>query len=110
MSHRDLIRAELIRAARELGAPEPIEPALERPRDPAHGDLATNLAMMLARTLRRKPLDIAQDLVKRLNLGAAGIERVEVAAPGFINFRIAAGAHASGLRDIAAPRARYGGG
>src|ERR671931_1870233 len=108
MSYRDQIRAELIRAARELGAPEPIDPALERPRDPAHGDLATNLAMTLARSLRRKPLDIAQDVVKRLDLGAAGVERVEVASPGFINFRIAAAAHASGLRDIAALGARYG--
>jgi arginyl-tRNA synthetase len=108
MSQRDLIRAELIRAARDLGAPDPIDPALERPRDPAHGDLATNLAMTLARALRRKPLDIANELTARLDLGAAGIEKVEVAAPGFINFRIAAGAHASGLRDIAALGTRYG--
>ncbi|HEY9429282.1 MAG TPA: hypothetical protein VIR34_19125, partial [Gemmatimonadaceae bacterium] len=53
MTPRELIRAALIDAARELGAPETIEPQLERPRDPSHGEWATNLAMTLARPLRK---------------------------------------------------------
>ena len=58
-----IIRDALIQAARTLGAPDPIEPVVERPRDPAFGDWTTNLAMTLARSLRRKPQDIARDLV-----------------------------------------------
>ncbi|HEX6535428.1 MAG TPA: arginine--tRNA ligase [Gemmatimonadaceae bacterium] len=108
MTVRDRIRAGLIDAARELGAPEPIDPVLERPRDPAHGEWATNLAMTLARALRRKPGDIARDLVGRLDLGAAGVETVDIAGPGFINFHIAAGANASGLARIVEQGDRYG--
>ena len=55
MSAPDLIRDELTRAARTLGAPEPVEPVLERPRDPSFGEWTTNLAMTLARPLRKKP-------------------------------------------------------
>ncbi len=84
----DCIRAELARAARDLGAPEAIDPVLERPRDPAHGEWATNLAMTLARPLQRKPRDIAQQLVERLDLASCGVARVEIAGPGFINFRL----------------------
>ena len=45
MADTDLLRAELSRAAQSLGAPADVEPILERPRDPAFGDWATNLAM-----------------------------------------------------------------
>src|SRR6185312_10617602 len=63
MSTRDTIRAALVSAARSLGAPDDVNPVLERPKDPVHGEWATNLAMTLARPLRRKPAEIARDLV-----------------------------------------------
>ena len=47
MTSVEQIRAELIRAARGIGAPEDIEPLLERPRESSHGDWATNVAMVL---------------------------------------------------------------
>jgi len=108
MSTRDTIRAALVSAARSLGAPDDLDPALERPKDPSHGDWATNLAMTLARPLRRKPADIARDLVAKLDLAAAGIERVEIAGPGFINFHVAAGTTAGALGDILAKGPTYG--
>ncbi|HUF27168.1 MAG TPA: arginine--tRNA ligase [Gemmatimonadaceae bacterium] len=84
----DAIREALIGGARSLGAPDPIDPILERPRDPAHGEWATNLAMTLARPLRRKPRDIAEALIAGMHLDAAGVSRVEIAGPGFINFHL----------------------
>src|SRR5690242_13722367 len=108
MSTRDTIRAALVSAARSLGAPDDLDPVLERPKDPSHGDWATNLAMTLARPLRRKPADIARDLVAQLDLAAAGIERVEIAGPGFINFHVAAGTTAGALGDILARGPTYG--
>ena len=81
----DALRAELARAARSLGAPADIEPLLERPRDPAFGDWATNVAMVLAKPLGRKPRDLAQELVAALDLRAAGLSGADVAGPGFIN-------------------------
>ncbi len=48
MDGTDQLRAELVRAAVSLGAPDSIEPVIERPRDPSFGDWATNLALTLA--------------------------------------------------------------
>ena len=108
MSAPDLIRDELTRAARELGAPEPVAPVLERPRDPSFGEWTTNLAMTLAKPLRRKPQEIALDLIGRMNLTRATVSEAYVAGPGFINFRLDAGTVASGLHDIVRADARYG--
>jgi arginyl-tRNA synthetase len=108
MNAAEQIRAELIRAARSLGAPEDVSPALERPRETSHGDWATNLAMVLAKPLRSKPRDIAERLRDAIDLERAGVSGIEIAGPGFMNFRLDAGRIASGLADIIAADARYG--
>jgi arginyl-tRNA synthetase len=108
MSAPDLIRDELTRAARSLGAPEPVAPVLERPRDPSFGEWTTNLAMTLARPLRRKPQEIATDLIGRMDLARAGVSEAYVAGPGFINIRLDTGTVAGGLRDIVTADVQYG--
>jgi arginyl-tRNA synthetase len=108
MSAADQIRAELIRAARSLGAPEDVDPLLERPRDPSHGDWATNLAMVLARPLKSKPREIAERLRDAMNSERAGVSTIDIAGPGFMNFRLDAGRIASGLRDIIGANESYG--
>jgi arginyl-tRNA synthetase len=66
---------------------------VERPAHPDHGDLASNLAMKLARPYRRGPLDIARALATEIATDAAAgqspIASVEVAPPGFLNLRLA---------------------
>jgi arginyl-tRNA synthetase len=104
----DLLRTELARVALGLGAPEGTQAVLERPRDPAHGDWATNLAMTLARPLGRKPRDIAQDIAAQLDVAAAGVAAVEIAGPGFINFRMDPAAQAAPLKAIVAQGRAYG--
>ncbi len=108
MTPDELLRAALVRAAIAIGAPDGITPVLERPRDPAHGDWATNLAMTLAKPLGKKPRDIAESLVATLDLAAAGVSATEIAGPGFINFRLDAGALARPIADIIALGAAYG--
>ncbi len=108
MSAEAVIRAELVRAARTLGVTESIDPVMERPRDPAHGDWATNLAMTLARPLKKKPAEIAKDLIAAMNLDDAGVAEATVAGPGFINFRIAAASLASSLTTILEERELFG--
>ena len=108
MTAPDFIRDELTRAARDLGAPESVAPVLERPRDPSFGEWTTNLAMTLAKPLKRKPQEIAHDLIARMNLKRATVSEAYVAGPGFINFRLDAGTVASGLRDIVAADVAYG--
>jgi arginyl-tRNA synthetase len=100
MTPRDTIRAAVADAARALGAPEPLDPVMERPRDPTHGHWSTNIAMTLAKPLRRKPRELADALVAGLDLAAAGVAKVEIAGPGFINFYLAPVANALGLVDI----------
>lgn len=60
---------------------------LEKPRQPEHGDLTTNIAMMTARRLGKNPRQFAQELVDKLNLDSTYVDKVEIAGPGFINFR-----------------------
>jgi arginyl-tRNA synthetase len=108
MSAVDRIRGELARAARALGAPDPVEPVLERPRDPQFGEWATNLAMTLARPLKKSPRDVANALIAAMDLAGAGVSGAEVAGPGFINFRIAAGDLAAGLPTIVAEGTNFG--
>ena len=104
----DALRAELARAARGLGAPDDVVPLLERPRDPAFGDWATNLAMVLSKPLGRKPRDLAQLLISTLDTAAAGLASAEIAGPGFINFRLSADTVASGITALVAAGDRYG--
>src|SRR5690606_34067295 len=94
------LRNEIARVLREMGAERPPEIVLERPRNPEHGDFATNVAMTLARPLRRPPRQIAEELVERLDLTGGGIQSAEVAGPGFINFRLAGDYLLDGLRAI----------
>jgi arginyl-tRNA synthetase len=101
------IRAELARVAHALGADD-VEPVLERPRDPAFGDWATNLAMVLARPLKKKPRDVAAAIVETIDRKRAGISSAEIAGPGFINFRLDVTGVAEGLRPLIAAGASYG--
>ena len=98
MAH-DAIRSALEDVLLGMGA-EVDTITLERPRDPSHGDLATNVALTLAKPLGRPPRQIAEDIANSLDLAAAGVDSVEIAGPGFLNFRLASGAVASVIDDI----------
>ena len=85
MKAPETIRAALAQAASQLGA-SGVEVALERPRDPTHGDLATNLALTLAKTLGQKPRALAERLIAAIDLPPGLVRKTEIAGPGFINF------------------------
>jgi arginyl-tRNA synthetase len=104
----EILRAELTRAANSLGAPDGVEPVLERPRDPAFGDWATNLAMVLAKPLGQKPRELAVQLIGAIDRAAAGISSAEVAGPGFINFRMDAARVAQGIAALVDADREYG--
>ncbi|WP_043739881.1 arginine--tRNA ligase [Thioalkalivibrio nitratireducens] len=84
-----------------------VEVQLTRAREREHGDFATNLAMQLARPARRKPREIAERIAAALP-DVAGLAAVEVAGPGFINFRLADDARFAVLAAIADGGADYG--
>jgi len=108
VNQAEALRAEVARAARTLGAPEDIAPVLERPRDSSFGDWATNVAMTLAKSLGRKPRDIAEALITAMDLPSVGVTAAEIAGPGFLNFRLDAGFQANGLVQILANPTQWG--
>lgn len=79
----------------------------EPPRDPAHGDIATNAAMVLAKAAGKKPRDIADALLKRL-VANPEVTNGAVAGPGFINLKIADGFWRERLRDCLRDGVAYG--
>ena len=107
MTALETIRTALAQAASRLGASD-VEVALERPRDPTHGDLATNLALTLAKTLGEKPRAIAERLIANLELPSGLVRKIEIAGPGFINFFLADAQVVSALPAILAAGADYG--
>jgi arginyl-tRNA synthetase len=84
---------------------------LERPRDPAHGDIACNIAMQLAKPLKKNPRELAQALVAAVLASPAKadlIESIDIAGPGFINLRISATAKQAVVKAVMREAENYG--
>lgn len=103
----DLLRAELARIAAALGAPD-VPFVVERPRDTGHGDLATNLALLVGKIRKANPRKVAEEVIAALALPAGLVSRTEIAGPGFINFWLAQDALASQLQAIVRAGKGYG--
>ncbi|MFD2616261.1 arginine--tRNA ligase [Terrilactibacillus laevilacticus] len=83
------LKDEIIQAVlkAELASAENIpDVVLETPKDKAHGDFATNMAMQLARIAKQAPRKIAETLVENFDKKKGNIREIEIAGPGFINF------------------------
>ncbi len=94
------LRVQLARIARELAGDEAVAIQLDRPRNPEHGDIASNLALMLAKRLGQPPRTLAETIISRLELDPAGLAGAEIAGPGFINFRLAQSSLSARLTGI----------
>ncbi|WDZ95701.1 arginine--tRNA ligase [Herbaspirillum sp. WKF16] len=84
---------------------------LERPRDASHGDIACNIAMQLAKPLKKNPRELAQAIVAAVMADPAReglVESAEIAGPGFINLRVAAAAKQAVVKVIHEQGADYG--
>lgn len=79
------IKAAVIKAG--LASEEQIgDVILELPKEKAHGDYSTNMAMQLARVAKKAPRMIAEGIIENFDRSKASIEKIEIAGPGFINF------------------------
>ncbi len=102
MSLADRVRASLTLALASMGMEELARTAsyvVERPKRPEHGDLATNVAMVLTKKAGKPPRAIAEALVKALE-GSDVVASAEVAGPGFVNLRLRPAAFHAELADI----------
>ena len=104
--------ARALAAGSDFAGPFPAV-ELDRPRQPDHGDLACNLAMQLAKPLKRAPRAIAEALAEAVRAADAAsaqplLASVEVAGPGFINLRLSSAARHSVVPRVLSERAEFG--
>jgi len=81
---------------------------IETPANPEHGDFSTNVAMQLAKGERKAPRAVAEILVSRIRESSDAFEQVEIAGPGFINFKLKKSGWQSLLKEIASSGSSYG--
>jgi arginyl-tRNA synthetase len=83
---------------------------LERPKQAGHGDLACNLALQVAKPLRRAPREVAQALIEAVRTSPAGalVASAEIAGPGFVNLRLAPSAKREVVSRVLAERDAFG--
>lgn len=111
---KNIIESALNSAVQQLNSNEnlnipsdKITASIERTRDVAHGDFASNLAMMLARELKSAPRQIAEKLIAALPVNPL-IEKVEIAGAGFMNFTLSKDAYFDELNDVMLTKDLYG--
>lgn len=109
MSLRDTIAAAVSDALQRLDITAPDIPvSIERPRDASHGDIATPVAMSLAKKLKRNPIEIAESIAREVQLPADVMAGVEAVKPGFINFRLALPVLQNNVREVMREGDTYG--
>ncbi|MDV8000565.1 arginine--tRNA ligase [Rhodococcus sp. IEGM 1408] len=105
-----VIRAALIAVLAERGADISVVPeavTVERPRNPEHGDYATNIALQLAKKVGVAPRDLAQELATAL-VKDPGVASADIAGPGFLNIRLDSGAQGSLVASVIEQGEAYG--
>ncbi len=100
MDEAGKIVAALTRVLGEFGILG-VEPILEHPADLTHGDYATNIAFAVAKKAKKSPKKLADEIVGKLG-SIDGVEKVEVAGPGFINFYLSRNYFSNSIADIVA--------
>ena len=108
---REVVRASAQRVLEASGSDTALPSfALDPPRAAEHGDFAANVAMLLAKPLRKKPREIADAIAAALGDAGGLLANVEVAGPGFLNLRISDAEWQRGLCEILAAGDAYGAG
>ncbi|GAA2791205.1 arginine--tRNA ligase [Crossiella cryophila] len=106
----DLVRSVALDVLTTRGLDTAVLPAavtVERPRNPEHGDYATNLALQIGKKLGVAPRELAEDLAKAL-AAQEGISAAEIAGPGFVNLRLAADAQGQLVKEVLVAGEGYG--
>ncbi|RSN32245.1 arginine--tRNA ligase [Amycolatopsis sp. WAC 01416] len=106
----DLVRNSAVQVLAARGLDDSVLPekvTIERPRNPEHGDYATNLALQVAKKAGMKPRDFADAPTEAL-AATDGIDSAEVAGPGFLNLRLAADAQGQIVQQVLDAGEKYG--
>ena len=106
-NHIDAILDELTEAGVLPAGIDRSNVTLEPPRDPSHGDLSTNAAMVLSKAAGMKPRDLAEKIAEKLG-ALDDVQSVDIAGPGFINLRVARSVLLGELLEIDRLGPQYG--
>ncbi|MCK4386865.1 MAG: arginine--tRNA ligase [Candidatus Pacebacteria bacterium] len=101
------LRGLVAEAIKKLGIASALDFMLEHPAEETRGDYAANVAMVLARQLKKNPLEIANAIADKVSSPTL-IEKIEVRAPGFINFHLKQAYYKKELAEILAQKEKYG--
>ncbi|GAA3732822.1 arginine--tRNA ligase [Salinicoccus jeotgali] len=109
MDLRQQLKSSIEAAVEQAGIVEAVpEVKIEVPKDKANGDFSTNVAMVLTKQAKRNPREIAQIVIDNLDCEAASVKSVEIAGPGFINFRMDEASLAAIITQILSEKEDYG--
>ena len=107
MNIENLLKEKLVNALNSLGLEVNVSDiVIETSKSPIHGDYATNCALKFASRLKKSPRDFAQEIVGILE--KSGIEKIEIAGPGFINFFLEKTTIGSVVKKVIAEGDNYG--
>lgn len=105
---RNVLKTAIANACKELGLPE-VAFSVERPADMTHGDYATNVALVLSKKIGKEPGRIAGDIMAVfVNQKISNVVSVEIAGPGFINFKLSQKFFVDSIQEILQKGEEYG--
>ncbi|MBY8909221.1 arginine--tRNA ligase [Salinicoccus roseus] len=109
MDLRQQLRISIEAAVRKSGLVETVPPVkVEVPKEKTNGDFSTNIAMVLTKEAKRNPREIAQAVIDNLDYKSASVKSVEIAGPGFINFRMDEASLTGIIHKVLSEKDRYG--
>ena len=109
MDLKDQLRVVIKEAIKKAGITEEVpDIKVEIPKDTSNGDFSTNIAMVLTKIARSNPRDIATLIIENLDLEKGEIDSVDIAGPGFINFKMKTGSLTSIITKVLDEQENYG--
>ncbi len=105
---KDYLTQQLSSALTSLGIATETPITFEKPRQAEHGDLTTNVAMVLAKSQKKNPRQLAAEILANLRFDSTLVSNVEIAGPGFINFRFTEKFYQQQLAELLKKDAAFG--
>ena len=105
---KEYLKERVESALKTIGVQNNVTPTFEKPRIAEHGDLTTNVAMVVAKRAGKPPRQLAQNIIEKLEVDSTLVDKVEIAGPGFINFRFTNKFFQQQLTEILQAQGSYG--
>jgi arginyl-tRNA synthetase len=105
---KEYLREKVASSLRSLGVTSDVYISFDKPRNPEHGDLTTNVAMILGKSLKKNPRQFAGEIISHLDIDPSLVNKPESAGPGFINFKFTDRFYHHQLGELLAHEEKFG--